>query len=137
MVKQLVTLAVALAVVSQGIAHADEPATPGVTVVRDRAALAAHIDALEEGDRVAVATAEGVVSGELVDMDADDLVIDQPLIQGGAERIVVSRREVQGVRYQQTAPSQARVPVKALVTVAVIAGAAILFAKWFLIPSGP
>ena len=67
MVKQGLVIAVALAVVIQGIAHADEPAAPQVSVVPDRTALAAHIDALEEGDHVAVATDEGLVSGEVVD----------------------------------------------------------------------
>jgi hypothetical protein len=82
----------------------------------------AHIDALEVGDRVIVATDDGVVSGELVDKDADEMVIDQPLIQGGAERVVVARREVQGVRYQQSSPHQVRVGVTTLVVVAAAIG---------------
>jgi hypothetical protein len=122
MTKQLLSVALSLAVVSQGVARANEPAPADVTVVHDRAALAVHLDALEPGDRVVVATDEGVVSGELVDKDADEMVIDQPLIEGGAERIVVSRREIQGVRYQPSAAAQTRVPVKALVTVAVVVG---------------
>jgi hypothetical protein len=129
MLKQLLSAVVAVAVVSQGIAMADEPAPPGVTMVRDRAALAAHIEALEEGDHVAVATAEGVVSGELVDKDTDDVVIDQPLIQGGAERVTIPRREIQAIRYQQSSAHQTRVPVKALVTIAVIVGAALVFLR--------
>ena len=133
MVRKLMTVAVVLAVVSQGIARADEPGRPAVAVVRDRAALAAHIDAMEEGDHIAIATAEGVVLGELVDKDADDVVIDQPLIQGGAERVVVSRRDIQGVRYQQSTAHQTRVPMKALVTIAVVVGAVVVFLR-FLAP---
>jgi hypothetical protein len=122
MLKKVLSVMLAAAIVSQGAARADEAAAPHVSVVPDRAALAVHIDALEEGDHVAVATDEGVVSGEVVDKDADDLVIDQPLIQGGAERIAIPRREIQGVRYQPSTAHQARVPVKALVTVAVVVG---------------
>ena len=122
MIKKLFTMAVVLAVIGQGIARADDPGARGVTMVQDRAALAVHIDALEQGDRVAVATDDGVVSGEIVDRDADDLVIDQPLIQGGAERIIIPRREIQGVRYQQTAAHQPRISVNALVTIAVVVG---------------
>jgi hypothetical protein len=84
---------------------------------------------LEEGDHLAVATAEGVVAGELVDKDADDVMIDQPLIQGGAERVTIPRRGIQGVRYQQSSAHQAWVPVKALVTLAVIVGAAMIFLR--------
>jgi hypothetical protein len=119
-----------LAMVGQGMARADEPAPPGVTVVRDRAALAAHIEAMEEGDHVAVATAEGVVSGELVDKDADDVVIDQRLIQGGAERIAIPRKDIRAVRYQQSAAPQTRIGTQGLVVVAVVVGALILLAKW-------
>ena len=122
MTKQLLSVALSLAVVSQGIARADEAAPAAVTLVRDRAALAVHIDALEAGDRIVVATDEGVVSGELVDKDADEMVIDQPLIQGGAERVVVARREIQGVRYQQSSPHQVRAGVTTLVVVAVVIG---------------
>jgi len=129
-VKKLLTVAVAMAIVSQGVARAEEPAPRGVSVVRDSAALAAHIDGLEEGDHVAVATAEGIISGELVDKDADDVVIDQPLIQGGAERVVVPRREIQAVRYQQSSAHQTRVPVKALVTIAVIVGAVFFYLRF-------
>ena len=144
MLNRFLSVMLAAAVVSQGVARADEPAAPQVSVVPDRTALAAHIDALEEGDHVAVATDEGLVSGEVVDKDADDLVIDQPLIQGGVERIVVPRREIQGVRFQRSAAAQTRVPVKALVTVAVV-GAVTLVAKlWYdgtilglLVPRGP
>jgi hypothetical protein len=123
MTKQLLSVALSLAVVSQGIARADEATPAAVTLVRDRAALAAHIDALEPGDRVVVATDDGVVSGELVDKDADEMVIDQPLIQGGAERVVVARREIQGVRYQQSSPHQVRAGVITLVVVAAAIGA--------------
>ena len=123
MTKQLLSVALSLAVVSQGIARADEAAPAAVTLVRDRAALAVHIDALEAGDRIVVATDEGVVSGELVDKDAEEMVIDQPLIQGGAERVVVARREIQGVRYQQSSsPHQVRAGVTTLVVVAVVIG---------------
>jgi hypothetical protein len=126
---KLVTVAVALAVVSQGIAHADEPAPPGVTVVRDRAALAAHIDALEEGDRVAVATDDGIVAGEFVDKDADDVVIDQPLIHGGAERVTIPRREIQGVQYQQRSKGRLTVQDRILIAVVVAAGAFLVWAR--------
>ena len=122
MTKQLLSVALSLAVLSQGIARADEAAPAAVTLVRDRAALAVHIDALEAGDRIVVATDEGVVSGELVDKDAEEVVIDQPLIQGGAERVVVARREIQGVRYQQSSPHQVRAGVTTLVVVAVVIG---------------
>ena len=128
--KRLLSVAVVLAVVSQGIARADEPAPPGVTVGRDRAALAAHIDALEEGDRVAVATDEGIVSGEFVDKDADDIVIDQPLIQGGAERIAIPLKEIRGVRYQSANPPQVRPSNKAWIITAVVVGALFVLAKW-------
>jgi hypothetical protein len=121
MTKQLLSVALSLAVVSQGIARADEAAA-AVTRVSDRAALAVHIDALEAGDHVTVATDDGIVSGEVVDKDGDDLVIDQPLIQGGAERIVIARREIQGLRYQQSSPHQVRTGVTTLVVVAVVVG---------------
>jgi hypothetical protein len=83
-------------------------------------------------NRVVVATGEGVVAGEVVDNDAEEIVIDQPLLEGGAERVVVHRSEIQGVKYQQAPAPQSRIPVKALVTVAVIVGAVILFTKWFV-----
>jgi hypothetical protein len=132
MIKKLLVVAVALAVVSQGIAHADEPVPPGVTVVQDRAALALHIDGLEEGDRVAVATEEGVVAGEVVDKDRDDLVIDQPLIQGGAERIVIPLKEIQGVRYQVSQQSKSTVAGKVLVVAIVVLTAIWLVPRLFL-----
>ena len=130
MLKRFLSVTLAAMMVSQGVARADEPAAPHVSVVPDRAALAAHIDALEEGDHVAVATDEGIVSGEVVDKDGDDLVIDQPLIQGGAERIAVPLKDIQAVRYQQSAPPQMHIAAKGLVVVAVVVGALILLARW-------
>jgi hypothetical protein len=129
MTKPLLSVALSLALVSQGIASADEAPPAAVTVVRDRAALAVHIDALEQGDRIVVATDEGIISGEVVDRDDADLVVDQPLIQGGAERIVVARREIQGVRYQQSSPHQVRAGVTTLVVVAVVIGVLALVLK--------
>jgi hypothetical protein len=137
MLKQLLSAVVAVALVTQGIALAGEPVPPGVTIVRDRAALAAHIEALEEGDHVAVATAEGVISGELVDKDADDIVIDQPLIQGGVERIAIPLKEIQGVRYQSANPPQVRPSNKAWIITAVVVGALILVARLGLVAPGP
>jgi hypothetical protein len=137
MLKQLLSVALGLGVASQGIARADESMPAGVALVRDRAALAAHIDALEAGDRVVVATDEGVVSGELVERDADDVVIDRPLIEGGAERIVVARREIQGVRYQSATPPQIHPSAKAWVIAAVVVGALIVVARLGLIAPGP
>jgi hypothetical protein len=129
MVKKLLAMAVVLAMVGQGIARADEPATPAVSVVHDRAALPVHIDAFEEGDRVAVATDEGIVSGEVVGKDDDDLVIDQPLIQGGAERLTIPRRQIQAVRYQQSTAPQTHIGVRGLVIVGVVVGALVVLAK--------
>ena len=137
MTKQLLSVALSLAVVSQGIARADEATPAAVTVVRDRSALAAHIDALEVGDRVVIATDEGVVSGELVDKDAEEMLIDQPLVQGGAERVVVARREIQGVRYQSQRPPQVHPGARAWVITAVVVGALILVARLGLIAPGP
>ena len=136
MPKQLLSVALSLAVVSQGIARADEQAR-AVTLVSDRSALAAHVDALEIGDHIVVATDEGIVSGELVDKDAEEMVIDQPLIQGGAERVVVARHEIQGVRYQSARPPQVHPSAKAWVITAVVIGALILVARLGLIAPGP
>jgi hypothetical protein len=136
MTRQLLSVALCIAVVSQGIAYADEAVPAGITLVRDRSALAAHIDALEEGDRIVVATDDGVVFGNLVDKDTDELVIDQPLLQGGAERIVVARREIQGVRYLSAQPPQAHVTAKGLLVTAVVVGGLLLLAR-LLVPVGP
>jgi hypothetical protein len=131
MTKQLLSVAVSLAVVSQGTARADEAAPAAVTRVHDRAALAEHIDTLQDGDQVAVATDDGIISGEVVDKDADDLVIDQPLIQGGAERVTIPRHEIQGVAYRPLSVHQGRVNIKALVTVAVVVGIVVGAAAWW------
>jgi len=131
MVKKLLTLMVALAVLSLGMARADEPVAPAVAVVRDRAALAVHIDALEEGDHVAIATDDGVVSGDVVDKDTDDLVIDRPLIQDGAERVTIPRSKIQGVRYQSANPPQVRPSNRAWIIAAVVVGGFIVWAKMF------
>ena len=138
MVKQLLSVTLALAVASQGTARADEPALAGaVIMVSDRTALAAHIDALTVGDRVVVATDDGVVAGELVDKDSDDVVIDRPLLQGGAERIAIPMKEIQGVRYQSTSPPQVHPTAKAWVITAVVVGALILVARLGLLAPGP
>jgi hypothetical protein len=130
MLKRFLSLMLVAAVMSQGIARADEPAqSADVMTVRDHTALLAHIEGLTAGDRVVVATAEGIVAGELVDKDGDDVVVDQPLLAGGAERIVIPLREIQGVRYQQSAAPQTRLAVKGLVVVAVVVGAVILLVK--------
>jgi hypothetical protein len=134
MVKKLLSVALALAVVSQGAARADEPGTPGaVTTVPTRTALLAHLDGMAAGDTVAIATTEGVVAGELVDKDEDDVVIDRPLIEGGAERIAIPVAEIQGLRYQ-SAPAQAHVTAKAIVITAVIVGTALLLMRALLRP---
>ena len=63
MLKQM--WSVALAGLSQGMARADEPAHTGVvTTVPNQAALLAHLDGMSPGDRVALATEDGVVAGE-------------------------------------------------------------------------
>ena len=136
MLKRLLSVAVAAAVMMQGFAAAAEPA-PGTDVltVPDRAALAVHIDALEAGDRVVVATEEGVIAGELIDKDAVDIVIDQPLVQGGAERIAIPRADVRGLRYQSR-PSQAHATVKGLVITAIVIGFVYLALRHF-VPTGP
>ncbi len=82
MLKQLLIVTLAFAVVSQGVVHADEPARAGdVMTVPDHAALLEHIEAMTVGESVAVVTDDGVVVGELVDKDGDDIVIDRPLIE--------------------------------------------------------
>jgi hypothetical protein len=103
MTRQLLSVALSLAVVSQGIARADEAATAAIMVVRDRAALAAHIDSLEAGDRIVVATDDGVIAGEFVEKDDGAMLIDRPLIEGGAERMTIPLKEIQGIRYQTPA----------------------------------
>ena len=136
MLKQILSAMLAVAVVSQGIAHADEPPRTGdVMTVPNHAALLEHIEALTVGEQVAVATAEGIVAGELVDKDGDDIVLDRPLVEGGDERITIPLNEVQGLRYQ---PPPGRHPIsrKEVVIVVVIVGVLLLLAK-ALIPSGP
>lgn len=121
MLKQLLSAVVAVAVVSQGIAMADEPVPSAqVVVARDRVALIAHLDAMAAGDRVVVATAEGVIAGELVDHDAGDVLIDRPLVEGGAERIAIPVSEIQGIQYQTTGASQREKAGKAIVVVALV-----------------
>ena len=91
MLKKLLSVMLAAAVVSQGIARADEPGPPtGVSIVKDRATLMAHIDGLAEGDRIVIATEDGVAAGEFVEKDADDLVMDRPLLEGGAENLYLA-----------------------------------------------
>ena len=136
MFKRLLSVVIAATVMTQGFAAAAESAADrDVVTVPDRAALAAHIDALEAGDRVAVATEEGVIAGELIDKDADDIVIDQPLVQGGAERIAIPRADVRGLRYQSR-PSQAHATVKGLVITAIVIGFVYLALRHF-VPTGP
>ena len=138
MIKRISSLALALAVVSQGIARADEPAKAGeVRTEPNQAALLAHLDGMATGDRVAVATAEGVVAGELLDKDADDVIIDRPLIEGGAERIAIPLKEIRGVRYQSASPPQTRPSARAWVISAVVVGALILMAKLGLLALAP
>jgi len=99
MVKKLLSVALVLAFVRQGIARADEADARGdIITAPTRASLLAHLDGMTAGDKVAIATAEGVVVGEFVDKDDDDVVIDRPLIQGGAERIAIPLGEIQGVK---------------------------------------
>ena len=108
MVKQLLIVTLAFAVVSQGVAYADEPVRAGdVMTVPDHAALLEHIEALTVGETVAVVTDDGVVAGELVDRDADDLVIDRPLMEGGAERIAIPLREILRAGISPAAVTQA------------------------------
>ena len=57
MLKKLLSVMLAVAVVSQGTARAEEPERAmRVSTVKDRAALLAHIDGRVEGDRIVVAT---------------------------------------------------------------------------------
>ena len=130
MKKKLLRVMLAATVVSQGIARADEPAPPGVSVVRDRAAVAARIDGLAEGDRVAIATDEGIVSGEVVDKDADDVIVDQPLVPGGVERVAIPRHEIRGVQYQQTPRGHLTVQDRIVIGTVVVVGAFLIWAKW-------
>ena len=138
MLKQLLSVALAVVVVSQGIARADEPVRAGeVLTVPNHAALLAHIDGLATGDRIVIATDEGVVAGELVDKDADDIVIDRPRLEGGAERIAIPLKEIQGVRYRSASPPQVHPSAKAWVITAVVVGALILVARLGLLAPGP
>ena len=137
MVKQLLSVSLAVAVMSQGIGRADEPARADeVVTVPNHAALLAHIDGLAAGDRIVVATDEGVVGGELVDRDANDLLIDRPLIEGGAERIAIPLKEIQGVRYQSSSPPQTRFTRTGFLITAVVIGTAFLLIR-LLGPAGP
>ena len=100
MTKQLLSVALALAVVSQGIVRSDEPGrSVEATTVRDRTVLLAPIEGLSAGDRIA-ATDRGSVAREPVDKDAENVLIDQPLVSGGAERIAIPRRQTQRLRYR-------------------------------------
>ena len=133
MLKQLSIVTLVFAVVSQGIAHADEPARAGdVLTVPDHAALLEHIEAMTVGESVAVATAEGVVSGELVDKDGDDIVIDRPLIEGGAERIAIPLREIQGLGYRQPPshkPQTRKTVIVAVVVLGILAGTLVILGR--------
>jgi hypothetical protein len=135
MMKQVVSLALAMAIMCQGIARADEPARTGeVIAVPNRAALLAHLDGMAPGDHVAIATADGVIAGELVDKDADDVVIDQPLIEGGAERIAIPLNEIQGVRHQATGVSPRTEKIEKAIIVAGLIGAGIWLLRALMLP---
>ena len=132
--KRIVALVLALAVVSQGTARATEPATASeVRTEPNQAALLAHLDGMTPGDRVAVAVADGIVAGEFVDKDADDVVIDRPLLEGGVERITIPLKEIQGVRYQATTSSRVETIEKAAIVVALV-GVAIWLGRALLLP---
>jgi hypothetical protein len=104
MLKQLLVAALMTALFAQGIVHAEEPPPVEMTTVANNAALVGHIDALTVGEDVVVATDEGIVVGELVDRDADDVIVSRPLIEGGIERIVIPVSRIQGLKYRQAAP---------------------------------
>jgi hypothetical protein len=53
-------------------------------------------------------------------------VIDQPLVQGGAERITIPRREIQSIHYQ-TGRAQRRERVGKIVEIAALVGVALCF----------
>ena len=74
MVKQWLAIAVALAVVSQGIVHADELAYAKAISVSDGDVLVSH-----------------------------EVFIDGLTAEGGAERVAIVRPEIQSARYQQSA----------------------------------
>jgi hypothetical protein len=134
MKKKLMAVAVTLAVVSQGIARAEGPAgTAGVLVAKDRAALLAHIEGLAEGDRIVIATDDGIAAGEFVEKDADDLVMDRPLLEGGVERITIPLSEIRGVQYQTTS-AQRRDAVSKAVVVVVLVGLGVLIWRALLRP---
>ena len=138
MLYRFLSVMLAAAMVSQGVARADQPTKAGaVRTEPNQAALLAHLDGMTLGDRVAVATADGIVAGELVDKDADDVVIDRPLLEGGAERVAIPLKEIQGVRYQSQNPSQVRPSAKAWVITAVVVGALILLARLGFPAPGP
>jgi len=133
MLKQILSAMLALTVVSQGIVYAQEPARSGdVMTVPDHAALLEHIEELTVGEEVAVATDEGVVAGELVDKDGDDLVIDRPLVEGGAERIAIPLREVQGLGYRQPPshkPQTRKTVIVAVVVLGILVGALVILGR--------
>lgn len=132
MLKRLLILTLVFAFTAQGIARAEEPAGAGVTTVPDRRALLAHIEAMSAGDRIAVITEDGVVTGEFVDRDTDDLVIDQPLLEGGADRITIPLKEIQGVSYQPlSASNQSRTITVVAVVAGVVVGTLLLIARAF------
>lgn len=128
--KQLLSAMVAACLVSQGIARADEPGrSVETTTVRDRTVLVAPIERLSEADRIA-ATDRGSVAREPVDKDADDVVIDQPLVSGGAERIAIPRRETQSLRYQPgVVPHATPMPWKTAAILAAVTAVGVLVAS--------
>ena len=133
MLKQLSIVTLVFAVVSQGMVHADEPARAGdVITVPDHAALMEHIEDLTVGEPVAVATAEEVVAGELVDKDGDDIVIDRPLVEGGAERIAIPLREIQGLGYRQPPfqkPPTSKGAIVAVVVLGILLGTLVILGR--------
>ena len=99
MVRKLLCAILALTFVGPGIVRADEPPRDDrVTPVADRAALLEHVESLSEGDAVLVVTDEGGVVGDVVEKTADELILDRPLVEGGAERVVVPLKEIQGLQ---------------------------------------
>ena len=92
MVKQWLAMAVALAVVSQGIAHADELAHAKAIRVSDGNLLVGH-----------------------------EVFIDGLTLEGGAERSAIARPEIQSAHYQQSA-HQARARATVVLAVVVAAG---------------
>ena len=128
MLKRFLSVMLAATVMSQGIARAEEPAqSTEVMTVRDHTALLAHIEGLTSGDRIEVATGKGIVAGELVDKGAGDIVIDQPPVAGGAERIAILRQEIQRFRYQPgIVPHATPIPWKTVAVLAAIVAVGVL-----------